>query len=231
MKELESWLKKEDLWFDTSIQNYIDYFDSEPNNSPELFVLTSEGPLWSGIEYGDSEIENKFDSFIDKQPYYYEIKSSCVFVFYLKDETNVKEYYDYFYLKWLIKNLKSEYQLLHNDLYSLVSKDNSYLKKLTPREFEYFIDKLYQDMGYRTVIGSGTNDKGIDLRIITKDGNGLILSQIKQYSMKNAIHLDAVKSLCWDVYEQNAEKGLFITTSRYLPGVKKFAKDKRIELY
>ena len=105
------------------------------------------------------------------------------------------------------------------------SHPNELYNKLSPRQFEKLIEAVFRNQGYRTELGPGYNDGGIDLRIFYKDAIGEIstLVQAKLYNPENPIRIDAVKAFAKTVDDEKANRGLFVATSRYLPGVKKFA--------
>ncbi len=231
-KNLETFLRENDLFDDSFFHSYYEYFDCEPSSFPVVFVLTTEGSLWTGLNYGYSPTENCFNEYIEKQEFYYEIHSSCVLLFYLREDSEQELFVDYFKYLWGREILKENYSLLHNDLLKAIQSKKIEFHDFSPREFEYYINKLFNDLGYDTILGPGTNDKGIDIRIISNDTKNYILVQIKRYTDSNPIHLEAVKALCWDVYHEDkkAISGLFVTTSRYLPGVKKFSENKKIKL-
>lgn len=54
-------------------------------------------------------------------------------------------------------------------------------------------------------------------------GDLLTLVQIKRYARRNPVKLEAVAALDSHVNRQGAHRGLFITSSRFLRGVQKFA--------
>jgi len=96
------------------------------------------------------------------------------------------------------------------------------------------LDAVFRNQGYRTELGPGWSDGGVDLRLYRKDSIGEIctLVQVKRYSPTNPIRLEAVAALAAIVDHEKANRGLFVTTSRFLPGVQKFAEKqiRRISL-
>ncbi len=102
--DLLNYISATGLYHDSLFQDYSDYFDSEPRKNPVLFVMITEGEFWQGLNYGDSPIVDSFDRYITRQDYYYEIHSSCVLTFHLRNNLKQEQYYNYFYKKWLEKN-------------------------------------------------------------------------------------------------------------------------------
>lgn len=65
----------------------------------------------------------------------------------------------------------------------------------------------------------------LDLRIYQKDEIGEIVTlvQAKKYDPKRPVDLQPVAALSAIVDLENAQRGLFVTTSRFLPVAKRFA--------
>ena len=100
------------------------------------------------------------------------------------------------------------------------------LGRLEPRNFERLIESIFRNQGYDTEIGPGWNDGGVDLRFYSKDdvSSFLTLVQVKRWSKKRPIRLEAVAALAGLVENEGANRGLFVTTSRYLPSASRFAR-------
>ena len=95
------------------------------------------------------------------------------------------------------------------------------LYELDPRQFERLLEAVFRNQGYRTALTPLHGDKGIDLRLWHKDSIGelLTLVQAKRHSPSRPIGIEAVQALFGAVEYERASRGLFVTTSRYLPGV------------
>lgn len=93
------------------------------------------------------------------------------------------------------------------------------------RGFELLIEAIFKNHGFRTELGSGRADGGVDLRLLQSDicGELVTLVQIKKYDPSRPIRLEAVQALCATVDDEKANRGLFVTTSRYLPSARSFA--------
>lgn len=91
------------------------------------------------------------------------------------------------------------------------------------RNFERFCAEYFNKLGQKVILGSGTNDGGVDIRVFDpKDtSKPLILIQCKRYKKENKISIETVKSFYTDVLFENAEKGLIATSSYIAPGGKK----------
>jgi hypothetical protein len=118
-----------------------------------------------------------------------------------------------------------DFELINAELIEYFSRHPDDLYKLHPRKFEMLLEAVFRNQGYRAELGPGWSDGGVDLRLYQKDSIGEIctLVQAKRYKPTSPIRLEAVASLAALVDDEKANRGLFVTTSRFLPGVQKFA--------
>jgi len=164
--------------------------------------------------YNDRDTSNKLSDVFNK----------C---FQLAEEELIPLYHDQNFEK-SCSIIIPDFEEINLELIEYFSRNPDALQNLGSRKFENLLDVIFRNQGYITELGPGWNDKGVDLRLIQKDTVGQILTlvQAKRYKKENAIRLDAVKALTATVDKQNANRGLFVTTSRYLPGVEKWASEQ-----
>jgi DNA-directed RNA polymerase subunit RPC12/RpoP len=132
------------------------------------------------------------------------------------------------------KLIKKDYKFINQELFEYFAQHPESLYELRPREFEELLDSIFKNQGYQTEIGPGCSDGGVDLRLFRKDSIGEILTlvQAKRYKPEIPIRLEPVAALSALVDIENANRGLFVTTSRYLPIAQRFAelKSRRLVL-
>jgi hypoxanthine phosphoribosyltransferase len=118
-----------------------------------------------------------------------------------------------------------DFEVINAELMEYFSTHPDDMYMLPPRKFEMLLEAVFRNQGYRTELGPGWSDGGVDLRLYQKDSIGEIctLVQAKRYKHTIPIRLEAVASLAALVDDEKANRGLFVTTSRFLPGVQKFA--------
>lgn len=118
-----------------------------------------------------------------------------------------------------------DFALINAELIEYFSTHPDDMYKLHPRKFEMLLEAVFRNQGYRTELGPGWSDGGVDVRLYQKDSIGEIctLVQAKRYKQSIPIRLEAVASLAALVDDEKANRGLLVTTSRFLPGVEKFA--------
>lgn len=118
-----------------------------------------------------------------------------------------------------------DFSSLNAELLSFLAKHPEYLHRLHWRRFEELLDAIFKNLGYRTELGPGRNDYGVDLRVYHRDdiGEMLTLVQAKRNDPNRPIGLEPVAALSAIVDQENAQRGLLVTTSRFLPVARRFA--------
>jgi restriction system protein len=90
------------------------------------------------------------------------------------------------------------------------------------RKFEALAAEFFDRQGYIVKMGPGSNDGGVDIRAWKKDVDlsspASILVQCKK--TKSKVEKSIVKALWADVFHENAESGLIVTTSSISPGAR-----------
>ena len=119
-----------------------------------------------------------------------------------------------------------DFNEVNQELMDYVASHPEELASLHWRHLETLIAAVFRNHGYETVLGTGSHDQGVDLRLVHKDclGEIVTLVQVKRYATDNPIGLEAVQALSGAVEAERANRGLLVTSSRFLPGAKAFAK-------
>jgi Restriction endonuclease len=221
---------------DYHFKSHSEHYDDEPSEYPCVLVLCAERwilDLLQGCRDMDlsDEIYDEIDKIIGDTGFYLEEDR-----FYVSDHESdlAKSYRDYFEWRWICDLITPDHSSLYEEIFDRFRKNPDELYKLSPRKYEEFLEVVFQNNGYRTLLGAGSNDGGVDLKLYTNDivGESVTLVQAKRYKSENPIELQAVQALTAVVDDQKANRGLFVTTSRYLPCAKNFAArhNSRIQL-
>lgn len=141
-----------------------------------------------------------------------------------QEETS-KTIYENQHFDSVCKLLIPDFEQVNLELMEYISRHPSKLDELKWREFELLLEAVFRNQGYQTQIGTGYRDGGIDLRLLKHDNIGEVVTlvQAKRYDNSIPIRLEAVQALAAVVDDNKANRGLFVTTSRYYPSAKKFA--------
>jgi restriction endonuclease Mrr len=126
------------------------------------------------------------------------------------------------------------FEKINKELIDYLSQNPEVLHSLHWRKFEELLAELFKNQGFETELGPGRADGGVDLRLIQRSdiGNMLILVQAKRYAKHRKIQLEPVKALWASVEDEQANKGILVSTSEFYPAAKNFATSRpyRIEL-
>lgn len=110
------------------------------------------------------------------------------------------------------------------------------LRKTDPYQFEHMMIRLLIKMGYKGTDGGAlvtqkSNDGGID-GILNQDALGFrkIYVQVKRYAENDTVGRQAISQFHGDLDLQQADNGVFITTSSFTNGAEQAAKRFNIKL-
>lgn len=105
------------------------------------------------------------------------------------------------------------------------AKNPSAIFKLTPRQFEEYIAKIFEGAGYEVQLTAKTKDGGADIICMTKklDIPIKIAVEAKRYKPDNPISVGLVRSFIGVKDTLGANKLVFVTTSRFTRDAIKFA--------
>ncbi|GIO06274.1 restriction endonuclease [Brevibacillus reuszeri] len=108
--------------------------------------------------------------------------------------------------------------------------DRTNLLEMDPFDFEHLVCNLFSKIGLESKLTRSSRDGGVD--VIAFDPRpvfgGKYVIQAKRY--RNTVEVAAVRDLFGTMMNENASKGILVTTSTYGPDARGFAKDKPIEL-
>lgn len=239
IKKLQSAIKllaKKYKYKDYKFWSYLEYFNNEPEEMESCAaVMTCDGSMSFDLQVGASDsFASELNEAIEKVGFWYEYYNHYTLMFYSTDDQVSDKYGDLLYWQWVTSLIQPEYTSLHEELFNYFSDNPNKLYNVSPRQLEIYTGEIFRNQGYEVELGPGNNDGGIDLRLFQKNEIDQIttLVQIKRYKKQLPIRLDAVAALSGHIVDQNADQGLFITTSRYLPSAQAFAErqKKRITL-
>lgn len=118
----------------------------------------------------------------------------------------------------------------------IASKLLKIIQETDPTFFERLVVDLLSKMGYKGENGSAevtppTNDGGID-GIINQDplGTNTVYIQAKRYKNDNVVQRPAIEGFYGALSNKHADRGVFITTSKFSKGAKATAKNFSIVL-
>jgi len=125
------------------------------------------------------------------------------------------------------------FSAVNEELLAFLARHPEYLQDLHWRHFEEVLEAIFRNQGFDVWLGPGGGDHGVDLRLINKDsiGSFLTIVQAKRYRRDRRITLEAVAALEGLLDSNRAHRGLFVTTSDFLPGARAFAEAQSYRLH
>ena len=102
-------------------------------------------------------------------------------------------------------------------------------RNLSPREFEEFMARLYNKLGYNVELTQTTRDGGKDIILRKPDvlGNMIYYVECKRYKEKNKVGLDVVQRLTGIVETDKVNGGIIATTSYLSPSAERWIIENR----
>lgn len=229
----ENWAKRHELWHDSIHKDPLSHYNSEPGECVPILLLCSDGPAMTAIEWDDEHAQELREE-LERVGVYMELEDRVTACYYLIDYDSAlqKAFDQRARWQWTCKLIEEDSADVSGDLYQHFAKYPDDFHKLPHRDFERLVSSVFAARGWRTELGPGSGDGGVDLRIWQTDpiGDLLTLVQIKRYAAHRPVHLDAVAALEAHVNREGANRGLIVTSSRFLPGVHTFASKQRFRL-
>lgn len=112
------------------------------------------------------------------------------------------------------------------DARAMATRDRELLLSMTPREFEEFMSNVFRELGFHVEMTKATRDGGTDL-ICMRSLHGIpfrIAIEVKRYRDK-PVDVQMVRSFVGSNQQWQANRLLYVTTSRYTQPAMSFAND------
>lgn len=112
----------------------------------------------------------------------------------------------------------------------VIDGDSINLLEVNPYELESLVCTLFRNMGYEVEETKMSHDGGIDCRLYNNDPilGGKVIGQVKRY--KNNIDIPKIREFESVLRNSDAMKGIFISTSDFSSGCRKFSDENNITL-
>ncbi len=221
---VEKWARSLDLWYDCGFQSYAYRVGAEPSSPSVVTVLWSDGDLLRLID-DDPDIYTQFEHLLHGLGFWHERWDSVSLYIYAEDSPLAVAFDDYFHWKWICSLLEPDFADIYEEIYDYFASRPDDLHRLSWREFEMLLARVFQSQGFEAELGPGSGDGGIDVRLLQRDpiGDILTLVQAKKYAPSRKIGLEAVAALHGVADVEKAQRSLFVTTSSYQPAAKAFS--------
>lgn len=105
---------------------------------------------------------------------------------------------------------------IENELIEYLKKHPHQLYEISPRKFEEFVAAIFKNHGFDAQLTPETRDGGMDIIAVHKSpltGDTISLIECKRYAPENKVGIGVVQRLLGNVIQQEAHKGIVVTTS------------------
>ncbi|MDC6169553.1 restriction endonuclease [Paucibacter sp. XJ19-41] len=222
---IQKWAEERDLWLDSGFKDYLHHVGGEPSSPAVVTVLCTGSDLMRVLDE-DLEVGGPpFHEFVASLGYFCENQNGYVYYFYANDAALNAAFESYFHWQWVCSLIQPDAGDVYEELYAHFAANPDQFHRLNPRAFEILLSRVFQSQGFTTELGPGSGDGGVDIRLWQRGplGDVLTLVQAKRYAPHRKIELDAVAALRGVMAVEEAPRGMFVTTSTYLPSARRFA--------
>jgi Restriction endonuclease len=221
-----NWAEGYDLWKDANFHTPFIHRGEAPERHIAL-LLTLDGPLYDVFNSTHEEtdrLQEEFDALLEKHGFWYELQNHYTLNIMPTDDQRADDYLALHRWQWIQHLATQRLFDIHSEVFEHFSKHPDHLARLEWRQYEQFLDAVFRNQGFRTELGSGANDRGIDIRLYQSQSlpQMATIVQAKKYRSR-PINLDTVAALFGNAVANKADRGILATTSRFQPAAKKFA--------
>ena len=225
-QEIEAWAITRELWFDSGFQSFSERVDGDPGLTPVATILVSDGDLLRFIEEGIDGAGDEFHAILKQHGFWCENMDGVSLHIYPEEDGELHQpILDYVRWKWICSLLQPDIDDVYEEIYAHFARRPNDLHRLHWRDFEVLIARSLRHQGFQVELGPGSNDGGVDIRLMQRAplGDFLTLVQVKRYAPHRKIDALAVQALHGVAEVEKAHQSLFVTTSAYQPAAKRFA--------
>lgn len=233
--KITNWAKRHRIREQYCFRPWVEWFNDEPGPYSPAMVMSTDGQMLDILSNrSNPELADEFEALMETTEFFFEWYDYSVGYFLPREDDLQTHYQDFVEWQWMCQVFTNDYVDLYEEFYLRIAERPDELLKMTPRQYEQFLDCVFRNNGFRSVLGTGQSDGGVDLRLYHKDSIGEVLTlvQAKRNGKNSPVKPDAVRALAGVMPVENAHRGLLVTTSRFLPTSKKFAarSPNRLEL-
>jgi hypothetical protein len=130
--------------------------------------MSFDGPLcsmFSRWREDCDELEEDFRTMLDAVGFEYELQDHVSLIISPKAEDAKRDYLKLQRWQWIQYLAERRLYDLHAEVFEHFAQNPETLRNLHRRQFEEFLDSVFRNQGFRTELGPGGNDGGVDVRL------------------------------------------------------------------
>jgi Restriction endonuclease len=217
------WLKARDIPVDP--RNDLFYIPWLPHyeQRPQSVALAMTVESYELLQLLEYELDPEWYEFVESLGFSVTRWDHMTYWFYPENDALKDAVVDQLNFEWSARLVAPDVAAIYDEVFEFFSSRPERMHDLHHRAFEEMLASVFSAQGYKTTLGPGSGDEGVDIRLIENSVYGESVTVVQAKRHKNPIGLHWVQALLGAAVDQKADRGLFVATSRYLPGVHKFA--------
>lgn len=220
-----AWATKHGLWYDAGFKIPFEHRNEAPREG-EVLYMHFDGPLHSVFnpesDWAD-ELGDEFRIMLDGMGFWCELEDHVTLNITPHDAAKQHDFLRLHRWQWIQKLSERRLYDFHSEVFEHFASNKSALQDLHWRQFEEVLDSVFRNQGFRTELGPGGDDGGIDIRLYQSESIPEIVTLVQAKKYKGPIKLEPVAALAGIAQMERAQRALFVTSSRYQPKARDFA--------
>jgi restriction system protein len=219
------WATAHDAWHDAGFKIPFVHRNERPSQN-EALLLCFEGPLYGFFHGGWDDLgsaEVPFFEIVRAHGMWFELTDHVTATFGYEDPARAIAHMRLQRWQWIQELMARRLLDVRSELFEHFAQSPEDMKRMGWRQFEELLDAIFKNQGFRTQLGPGGNDGGIDIRLYQNDALPELVSLVQAKRYAGPIQLQAVAALFGISVVERAKSALFVTTSRFQPRARSFA--------
>ncbi len=214
---VEHWARARDAWESCG---WFGWRHCQPRPGECSVYLVSESNM---IDLATLWSEGEWIDMMDGSAFEYDLLNHYTMVFWHRDDQVREAARRRSELEWVSELVAPDIALVHEEVYAHFRGHPEDVERLPWRRLEELVAAAFAGQGIRVALGQGRCDGGIDLRLLDHPVFGDVMTAVQIKSGRTPVRLHFVQALASAATVDGAERALFVTSSRYLPGAVKWA--------
>jgi len=227
-----AWAKSHQLWDHAGFRPAYEHRDETPREG-EVLYMWFEGDLHSvfnSTHYQYDRLEEEFRAMLEAAGFEYELEDGVTMNLAPISDERKRDFLRLQRWEWVQKLAERRLFDLHSEVFEHFAGNPEAMQNLHWRQFEEFLDSVFRNQGFRTELGPGSDDGGVDLRLYQSETIPEIVTLVQAKKYASPIKLEAVAALTGVAQMERAPQAMFVTASRYQPKARQFAHNTRSRL-
>lgn len=200
-------------WWD-----WFDYTYERPRDVVLVLTVEQYYEVWDHL--------GELNEIVDRTIFQFEFENHYELHFYVDDlsRPDLRAHaYEQQHLRWVRQLVAPDLAAVHQDVFEWFAARGDTLRSLQWRELEEVVASSFASQGMTVALGPGRADGGIDMHLTQHEVFGDVLTAVQVKSGRTPVKLHYVQALAAASLLGGNHESIFVTSSRYEPGARKWA--------